>query len=183
KGAQATVHHATVELTVAVAVQSPDAFTGAVDTDPVRAETDPVADHWAVASLAKGTEAQIYGAVVPVVVAITVQLPQPRARLEDPDLDRPRAGPVANHRQVALLAKGSQTGIHRASVQHPVAVQVQVPSASTGAENPDLHVHLLGEGGNDRRVSGEGHSAATSGAVLVAPAGEGSWWFRFSILP
>src|SRR5439155_1051857 len=153
---QAAVHCAAVPEAVTVEVEFPQARAGIEDADLSRSCTGPVAGYGEVSRDPEGPQAAVHGAGVHFPVAVAIQLPEARAGLEDTNLRRPYAGPVADHRAVALLAKGLQAAVHRAIVQHPVAVEVQVPSARAGAEKPDLHIHWFSEGGGNRGVGKEG---------------------------
>src|SRR2546428_3988 len=95
----------------------------------------PLPNHWQISLLPKGAQTAVHRAIVQLPVAIAIQVPIARAGIEDPDPGFSRAGPVPDHRQFAGGPKGPQTGVHRAVVQLPVAVEVQVPLARAGAED------------------------------------------------
>src|SRR5439155_23103185 len=71
----------------------------------------PLSDHRQGSRLAKGPETCIYSAAVPAGVAIEVEFPQSRARIEDADLGRPRTSPVAGYGEISRDTEGPQAAV------------------------------------------------------------------------
>src|SRR5439155_3137270 len=72
KRPQVAIHRVAVPLSVTVEVQPPDALTGTVDTDHVRAGTGlPAADHREIFGCPKRPQTAVYTAAVPDAIAVT----------------------------------------------------------------------------------------------------------------
>src|SRR5262249_54340093 len=90
---------------------------------------------------AKRSSASVHRTAVPIAVAVEIALPLTctggSTGIEDSQLGRSRAGPVADYWQATEVAKG-RTAIYRAAVQLSIAIQVEPPESYIGPIDSDL---------------------------------------------